>query len=212
MIASDVNNRDFTNASDPDARLFVKFYSKPVQNEFRTLQEGRPIFEDVTFIQIQIPGDNTFNVDVPAREDHKHRFPMHWQRFQNAHGDNNQIIGTPLAQWPLLTPAIVEELKYQKYVTVEQIATASDQQINNLGMSGGMSPYALRDRAKKFLEVARGEAELNHYEEQLRKIREEQEQKDAQHAQEMAEMKAQIQALTQSVTKRGRKPQEKEAA
>ena len=37
-LSSDVNNTEFTGATDPDARLYVEFYNNPVQNEFKTLQ------------------------------------------------------------------------------------------------------------------------------------------------------------------------------
>jgi hypothetical protein len=205
-IDSDLNN--------PDARLYVEFYNRPLQNEFKSNAEGRPIFEDVTFIKIVVPGDNTFDIDTVALDHHKQRFPLHWQRFLNAHGEDPKQIGTPLSQWPLLTPAIAEELKYQKYTTVESIATASDAQINRLGMSGGMSPYTLRERARRYLEMASGEADLTGREEEIKKLREDQEAKDAKHAAEMQAMQEQIQALTAAFSEKskpGRKPLDKAA-
>lgn len=158
-LASDASNRDFDGASNPDARLYVEFYINPIQNDFKTEQAGRPIFEDVTFVKIQVPGDNTFNVNTVAREDHKQRFPHHWAQFQNAHGADLQAIGTPLSQWAFLSKSVVEELKHQKYMTVEQIAGASDSQIGNLGMSAGHSPYDLRKRAIAYLASSETESE-----------------------------------------------------
>jgi hypothetical protein len=47
------------------------------------------------------------------------------------------------------------ELKHFKFYTVEQVAAASDQQLMAIGMTAGMSPLALRDKAKAFLENAK---------------------------------------------------------
>ena len=200
-LASDVNNTEFVGASEPDQRLYVEFYNHPVHNEFKSTQEGRPIFEDVVFVKIVVPGDNTFNINTPANEGHKARFAMHWARFKNAHDSESRFIGTPLAQWPLMTASAVEELKYMKFFTVEQIASASDSQLNGLGMKAGYAPLALRDRAKQFLEVASGEADLNSRTEEIKKLKEEQSQKDAKHDTELAELKQQMSVLMASLPK-----------
>ena len=184
-----------SDVQNADSRLYVEFYNNPIQNEFKTTVEGRPIFEDMVFVKIQVPGDNTFNVNTPARDDHKQRFPMHWQRFQNAHGDDMQLIGTPLSHWPLLTPSAVEELKYQKFMTVEQIAGASDAQLNKLGMRAGTSAFSLRERANNFLDAAKGESEINKRADEIKQLKDDQAVKDAKHAQELAELKAQMTAL-----------------
>ena len=198
-LASDANNQDFVGATDPDARLYVEFYNNPVHNEFKSNQEGRPIFEDVIFVKIVVPGDNSFNINSPANDGHKARFPHHWARFKNAHDSESRFIGTPLSQWPLLTPSAVEELKYMKFHTVEQIAGGSDSQLNGLGMKAGYAPLALRERAKQYLEVASGEADLNSRTEEIKKLKDEQAEKDAKHEASISELKEQMATLIASM-------------
>ena len=155
MLASDANNPDFVGATNPDDRLHVTFYNKPVENRYRTQQEGRPIFDDVIFVTIRVPGDDKTVIDTPARDDHKQRFPRQWAHFQNTRDGSDAAIGTPLKVWPLVTPAQAEELHALKFRTVEQVATASDDQINKIGMLAGMSPYAFRSRAQAWLAAAK---------------------------------------------------------
>lgn len=158
MIASDLNNPEFAGASNPDARLACRFYSRPVKMAFDSQAAGRPIFKDVDYVQIFVPGDSTSVLDTPAREDHKKRFPIQWAHYQNKHGGDAREVGTPLAQWPRITPAQAEELRALKFYTVESIAHASDQNLQHIGMIAGMSPYALRDHAIRFLNVAAGDS------------------------------------------------------
>jgi hypothetical protein len=213
MLASDLNNPEFANPTNPDRALAARFHIVPVKNEFETQKQGRPIFSDVTYIEIFTPGSQLNVIDTPARDDHKARFPMEWAHFQNQHGGDAREIGTPLKQWPLLTASQVEELRGLKFFTVDAIANASDQQINKIGMAGGMSPYAFREKARRFLQLANDDSVVQKASEELQKIRDEQAEKDAKHAQEMEEMRAQIQALAAAANnqeterkKPGRKP------
>lgn len=194
MLASDLNNPEFMGATNPDARLAVKFYSKPIQNMFLTEKEGRPIFEDKIYVEIFTPGDQLNIIDTPVREDHKIRFPLQWAHYQNSHGGDSREIGTPLAQWPLITASQAEELKALKFFTVEQVANASDQQIGNIGMIGGMAWHAFRTRAQAFLLAAKQTALPQDQAAEIEKLRQEQKEKDERHAREMAELRSMIEA------------------
>lgn len=213
-LASDLDNRDFVGATNPDDQLSVQFYVKALQDEFKTQAEGRPIFMDTTFVKIFTPGNALNIIDTPAREEHKMRFPRQWAHFQNTHGEDSRVMGTPLASWPLLSPSQIEELRALKFFTVEQVAGAADAAINRIGMLAGMSPYTFRDRAKNFLDVARGEADVSRRDSEIQKLRDDQAEKDRAHAEAMATMQAQIQALTDVVNKKpaGRAQREAEAA
>lgn len=118
--------------------------------------------------------------------------------------------GTPLEQWPLLTPAIVESLKAQSFKTVEMVAMSGDEAINRIGMTAGMQPLAFREKARRFLSVAKDSAEMERQAEELKKRDE-----------EIATLKEQMAALLaaqtpevqEQVKKRpGRPPKLKEAA
>ena len=164
MYQTDVNN--------PDSQLNVKFYQRAINNEFKSALEGRPIMEMRDFILIEVPGDNLTVIDTFAVDEHKERFPVQWARYQNEKTDGD-IEGTLLHDWPVLNAASAAELKHFKFYTVEQIAQASDAQLNTLGMAAGMSPLALRDKAKAFLSSAKGSALVQQQADELRKRDEE---------------------------------------
>ena len=203
-IATDDANRNFVGANDPDARLWVRFYIRPLQNAFETERQGRPIFADTLFVEIRIPGDNLTIIDRPANDSDKARFPRHWAHFQNTQGKDDSNVGTPLSQWPLLRPSQVEELRALKFYSVDQVAFASDQQLGNIGMIAGMNPLSLRERAKLYLETAKDSSvavrqaeELKAREKEIAELKAAQEAADARHSQEMQELRTLIAQATQ---------------
>lgn len=199
MIASDLNNPEFVGATNPDSKLTVQFYSRPVQNEFRSQQEGRPIFDDVDFVKIHLPGDKNNIVDVPVRDEHKARFPLHWAHYQNKRGGDQRLVGkTPINMWPRITPAQAEELRAMHFLAVEDVANASDAQIQRLGMVAGMSPYAFREAAQRFLQVASGDAAATQAEERIKQIEEERTKERAEFDERMKAMQEQIAALVKA--------------
>lgn len=168
--------------------LSVTFYVKPVQDNFRTEKEGRPIFKDETFIRVLIPGRNDLTIDDIAREDHIQRFPVQWARFKNSQTEESQTDGTPVTQWAALTPAQALELRAKKFYTVEQVANCSDGQIQALGMDANR----LRQKARTFLANAKNSALAQQQADEIEKLRKAQEEKDQKHAAEMAELRKMI--------------------
>jgi len=160
MLASDANNPNFAGATNPDAALAVRFYKRAIQDIFQTTKQGRPIFQDVDYIEIFTPGNQLNIIDTPVREHHKVRFPVQWAHYRNQHGGDQRETGTPVNQWPFLSMSQAEELKAIKFFTVEMIANASDLQINSIGMIGGMAPNVLRERANAYLNAAAGTASV----------------------------------------------------
>lgn len=205
-LASDDDSPEFLGASNPDSRLAVQFYKKLVINEFKSEQAQRPIHEERDFIKIFVPGDSTSVIDTFVREEHKQRFPIHWARYKNASG-SDQVVGTPLSAWSLLSSSVAEDLKHYKFFTVEQIANSSDAQISALGMAAGMAPFSLRERAQNFLKHAAGLAETTHREDELKALKEQ----NAQLKAMMEQMQEQMAALSEK-RKPGRPPKEADAA
>ena len=178
-----------TDLNNPDSRLNVKFYQRAINNEFKSILEGRPIMEMRDFILIEVPGDNLTVIDTFAVDEHKQRFPVQWARYQNEKTDGD-IEGTLLHDWPVLNAAVAAELKHFKFYTVEQVAAASDAQLNTLGMAAGMSPLALRDKAKAYLGSAKDTALVQQQADELSKRDE-----------IIARMEAQIAELAQQANK-----------
>lgn len=183
MMASDANNPNFVGAYNPDAALVVKFYSKAVHQPFPSIAAGRPIYENVDYIQIFTPGNQLNIIDTPVRPEHKQRFRAQWMEYEAGRGSGMEM-GTPLTQWPSISAAQAEEFRALKFFTVEQLANASDLQLQSLGMVGGMNPMVIRDRAKAFLNLAAGNAPT----ERLA-------QENAEMKEQLAEMKRQMDAI-----------------
>lgn len=132
-----------------DARLLVKFYMGTQHNPVESAEQGRPIYDELPYIQILVPGDRDNMVDRPVREQDKQRFPQYWAAFQT--GDENQMqSGTPLSAWPILSSSQIRELEYFNVKTVEQLAGMSD---TNAQQFAGIT--SLRKQAADYLELAK---------------------------------------------------------
>ena len=185
--------------ANPDSRLAVKFYKRPVKLEDESIAQGRPIFQEFDFIKILVPGDALTEIDTYVTESHKTRFPIQWANYMNRQGSEIGFSGTPLAEWPQLSTAQAEELKGLKFHTVEAIANASDLQLQKIGMIAGMSPHNFRERAKKFLNLASESAEISKRDEELAQLREENAKIKAETEAKLTQMQEQMAALLSAV-------------
>ena len=131
-----------SDVANADAHLHVEFYI-----------HDRAPHKDVPFIRIMTPGDKTNIIETPVREHHKERFIRQWLYFQNQNSDH-EVIGLKLEQWNKDRPAELSdhqmaELQILKFQTVEQVAAATDAQLQRVGMGA----VGLRERARAYLTV-----------------------------------------------------------
>ena len=197
-----------------DSRLAVQFYKKSVKQDLASDEAGRPIFKEFDFVRIMIPGDNLTEIDTYAQDSHKQRFPRQWAHYQNQVANHQDIIGTPLDQWPQVTRSQADELRGLKFHTVESIADCSDQQLQRIGMVAGMSPHNFRLKAKAFLNLANDSAEVAHREAEMQALREENDKIKAETEAKLSKMESQMEALLAAVaekTPKTRKPKVVEA-
>ena len=136
-----------------DNHLHVEFY----------VYDKEP-YKEKPFVRIIVPGDKTNIVDQPVREDHKRRFPRQWLHFQ-MQNNNAEVIGVPLKDWVKDDPEHfndmqMAELQIFKFQTVEQVATATDNQLQRVGM-GAMG---LREQARRYLQVKNQSSNQNEIE------------------------------------------------
>jgi len=185
-----------------DSRLSVKFYKRSMKQEDESAIAGRPIFKEFDFVHICVPGDTLTEIDTYANDSHKSRFPRQWAHYQNQVGSQEQIIGTPIEEWTIISRSQADELKGIKFATVESIANASDQQLQRIGMIAGMNHYAFRDKAKAFLNLAEKVGDVNQREEELSKLRLENEAIKAQSDAKLAKMQEQMDALMTMVAEK----------
>jgi hypothetical protein len=131
-----------------DRKMFVRFYTKPVRNNFKSSQENRPVYDDVEYVEIRIPGDRNSIFNQPVKQEHRIRFADRYERFKKNAADIQS--GTPLSEWTQMTPGLVEELKYFGIQTVDQLAEMDDihgQKIPNF--------HTFKAQAQAFLEKAK---------------------------------------------------------
>ena len=185
-----------------DARLAVQFYKKSVKQDIASDEAGRPIFKEFDFVRIMIPGDNLTEIDTYAQESHKQRFPRQWAHYQNQVANHQDIVGTPIDQWPQITRSQADELRGLKFHTVESIADCSDQQLQRIGMVAGMSPFNFRLKAKAFLNLANDSAEVAQREAELQALRQENDKIKAETDAKLAAMQEQMSALLAAVAEK----------
>ncbi len=156
----DVGSFEHQAQAEEDKKLLVKFYIKPRPDPAETIKQGRPIFKDIEYIDIRIPGDRTGGIARPASFADKQRFAPHYKAFQDR--TEVPLSGTPLIEWPLITRSLAEELAFHHVKTVEHLSTMSD---TNIGKFMGLN--ALKAKAIKWLEQAGEEAKVHELQDQL---------------------------------------------
>jgi hypothetical protein len=149
---------------EANKQLAVRFFTEPVKNEEKSKAEGRPIFEDVEFIEKRVRGDRNNIVQRPVREDDKAEFREAYKSFKA--NEETPVEGTPLKEWPSITRSLLEELKHMGFLTVEQLASASDSVCSKFA---GLQTY--KQKAIVYLEYAKGNAPLEKYMGELHEMR-----------------------------------------
>lgn len=177
-----VMNRPDESRYAMDDKLYVEFLREPILHPGKSREAGRAVYEERDFVRIHVPGDKTTVCVEPMHELNMIRFKTRYDKWKA--GQAEAVIGTPLSALPGMTPAKVEEYKYFKLITVEQLAEANDQ----LGQKF-MSFNADKQRAKAFLQVAAGNAPIEQMNAELAKRDDEIETLKAQMAALMANTK-----------------------
>lgn len=151
--AYDDDYRDFESREAGDKNVFVKFYTKPVKNDTKSDQEGRPIFDEREYVEIRTPGNATNVVQRPVTDMDKQRFRRQYRAFKE--DKEQQMPGTPLKEVPWITASQCEELAYLRIITLEQLSEVND---DVCGRIPGL--FKLKERAKLTVSRAADNAPL----------------------------------------------------
>jgi hypothetical protein len=65
-----------------ESNLFITFYIEAVEIKAESEKQGRPVYRDVPFIKIVVPGDVNNIIERKATDQYKEKFPKAWARFQ----------------------------------------------------------------------------------------------------------------------------------
>lgn len=155
--------KDFERAKAGDEKLAIRFFRKPKQDMDKTNAEGRPIFVEVEYIQIIVPGDRSNIVIRPVSPGDIMRFQQQYEHWKKTEEETMQA-GTPLEAWGILNLAQVEEFRYFGIRTIENMANLRDDLCQKI-----MGATELKQKAARFLELAQSEAPLRKVQEELDK-------------------------------------------
>ena len=189
-----MQDANWTNDSfmeDNRGKMAVFFHTVQVQNNFKTMTEKRPIFEEKIFLKKLVPGDSTLVVDRPMREQDIDEFPIEWARFEQK--KEQKVSGTPIDVWSAISETQKAEFKALHIFTIDQFAQLADSVGNKI-----MGFNDLRDKARAFIAAAKDSAVFD-------KIRAETDAKLAQQEEEMAQLRELVNQLTAKKSGRPKK-------
>jgi hypothetical protein len=144
-----------------EAGVQVKFFKLPTLHGVQSAAAGRQVFVDVDHVEIIVAGQDKQKFVGPANEQIQARFPEEYAQFLA--GQQEVRSGTPIEQWPQLTPSQVLMLKQLNVYSVEDVSSLSDENVRNLGPGG----YKLRDDAGKYLKSAKVAADAGKIDEMM---------------------------------------------
>ena len=189
-----MQDANWTNDSfmeDNRGKMAVFFHAVQVQNNFKTMTEKRPIFEEKVFLKKLVPGDSTLVVDRPMREQDVEDYPIEWARFEQK--KEQRVSGTPIDVWTAISETQKAEFKALHIFTIDQFAQLADSVGNKI-----MGFNDLRDKARAFIAAAKDSAVFD-------KIRAETDAKLAQQEEEMAQLRELVNQLTAKKSGRPKK-------
>lgn len=142
---------------------FVEFKQVAVEDRNASIEAGRRITKNVNMAFVMQPGSRDQVEKVAEewieqikRQAYLGSYPETWAQHFEAKfkawlaGIDGPLEGMPIREWPVLSPAEVENMLSAKVMTVEDLANLSEDAIANLGMG----TRALRDKARAWLDAA----------------------------------------------------------
>ena len=144
-----------------DPTHLVEFFYQKEYREFKSLQAGRPVEEDVEYVRIQKLGNKSFYV---GRVEQRHRLAYPYQYAMFKKGGKDQTPGSPIAECTWISSNMMATLQILGVKTVEQLAAMSDVELEVLGIEG----QSLRKQAqiqvkakREYEQSLRGQSEFN---------------------------------------------------
>ena len=141
--------------------FYVEFELRPEEDREASIDQGRPVFKDVEFAMITMPGGGLV-VDKPINEallyewkngDNRRKppSPFAYRAYEAwKEGREAPVNGTDLKNWPGVTPAQLKTCQNATVRTIEDLAEANADTIRKLGMGG----VAMMEKAKAYLAAA----------------------------------------------------------
>ena len=148
----DVRSFEDQNMYEGDSRMFVIFFKDAVHSESKSVDAGRPIYDEFDFIKIMAPGSKDSVVEK-VNYGHQQRFPKQWAQYQ-AHQEQTTS-GTPLSEVPWLTVAQRAEFLAMNVRSVEGLIGMPDNVAQKF-----MGFHGIKQKAQAYLDAAAGAAPI----------------------------------------------------
>ncbi len=141
---------DFENPDDGKG-LHARFYIEAEHDAKASAAAGRPIFNDHEYVEILAPGNANNIIRRKARDTDRAKFRANYEKFKA--GADDQVTGTLLSEVPWISRSQVEELRFMRIRTIEQLAEVSD---SVCGSAAGM--HTLKRKAREWVALAENSA------------------------------------------------------
>lgn len=145
------DSEPFNRETRDDSGAYPMFSVEAVRNNHKSERESRPIYDEVEFVRIIMPGDRKTVFFTKVREQDKLRWPREYEAFQK--GLSPLEVGTPLTQWPGFPKALAAILLELNVRTIEQLAKLPDTHIDKV-----MEGHSLRAKAQTYLAATNADA------------------------------------------------------
>lgn len=143
---------------------YVAFEMRAVEDRAASIEQGRYTTKDVEYVLVTPMGSrdkmefvySEWIVQMRTEADNG-RLPMEWlDAFERRYAawkkqEELPLEGSPLRNWPPISPAQIKNLASWNIQTVEQLAAANEELIRRLGMGG----RALQQTATEWLKAAK---------------------------------------------------------
>lgn len=161
------------------SHLLVKFSLETVENKQKTLEAGRPIYDELDRVTIRTAGDQKSVFVAPAHDKSAVFCPDRGRKLTyaelhagpyEAFKQNTEYVGsgTPLSEVPFVTAGKVRELSALNVRTVEALAGLDGTLLTRLGMGA----RELKTQAQAWLDSASSNKDVQVLQEENKKLQE----------------------------------------
>ena len=156
------------------------FKNLAVPNEGKSLQAGRPIFDDIEVCEVRSPGSRDVKVFPATAMSHwqnnpysgeqtkityAERFAHQYRQFKSMAAQTKS--GTPLEFVPFMSEGKRAEMRAMNIYTVEALAAIDGQELKNLGAGG----REMKNAAVAYMEEAKATAPTKQLQNELEQLR-----------------------------------------
>jgi hypothetical protein len=128
----------------------IFFMSEALPDGRRSEAEGAARFYQQEMVRIHVAGDIYNTPTHPVTDDIRERFADQYARWKQNRAAAQDISGTPLSNWPMMTPIMIAELAAIGVRSVEDLSAVADSNIHRI-----QDGRVWREKAKAFLDASK---------------------------------------------------------